>query len=35
MDNGFEKVRDHIPEINMNTPALAEHVGERLNVKYK
>ena len=28
MDNKFNKVRDHIPEINMNTPAAAEHVGE-------
>ena len=28
MDNEFNKVRDHIPEININTPVAAKHVGE-------
>jgi hypothetical protein len=28
MDNEFEKVRDHVPMIDMNTPAAAEHVAE-------
>jgi hypothetical protein len=28
MDNEFEKVWDHMPEANMNTPAAAEHIGE-------
>ncbi len=26
MDNEFEKVRDHVPMVDMNTPAAAEHV---------
>jgi hypothetical protein len=28
MDNEFEKVRDHVPMVDMNTPAAAEHVAE-------
>ena len=28
MDNEFEKVRDHVPMVAMNTPAAAEHVAE-------
>ena len=28
MDNKFEKVKDHVPEANLNTPAAAEHIGE-------
>jgi hypothetical protein len=28
MDNKFEKVRDHVPNINLNLPAAGEHVGE-------
>jgi hypothetical protein len=28
MDNEFEKVKDHIPEANLNTPAASEHIGE-------
>ena len=28
MDNEFEKVRDHILDATMNTPAASEHVGE-------
>ncbi len=28
MDNEFEKVKDHVPEANLNTPAAAEHIGE-------
>ncbi len=28
MDNEFEKVRDHVPHMDMNTPAAAEHVAE-------
>ncbi len=28
MDYEFEKVRDHVPSININTTAVPEHVGE-------
>ena len=28
MDNEFEKVRDHIPSVDLNTPAASEHIGE-------
>ena len=28
MDNEFEKVKDHVPEANLNTPAASEHIGE-------
>jgi hypothetical protein len=28
MDNDFEKVQDHVPFVDMNTPAAAEHVAE-------
>ncbi len=28
MDNEFEKVKDHVPETNLNTPAASEHIGE-------
>ena len=28
MDNKFEKVCDHVPMVDMNTPAAAEHVAE-------
>jgi hypothetical protein len=28
MDNKFNKVKDHVPHFNMNTPAAAEHVGK-------
>ena len=28
MDNEFKKVQDHVPEINLNTPAAAKHVEE-------
>jgi hypothetical protein len=26
MDNKFNKVKDHVPHVNMNTPAAAEHI---------
>ena len=28
MDNEFEKVRNHLPAINLNLPAAGEHVAE-------
>jgi hypothetical protein len=28
MDNEFEKVRDHVPTVNLNLPAAGEHVAE-------
>ncbi len=28
MDNEFEKVKDNIPMVNLNTPAVGEHIGE-------
>ncbi len=28
MDNEFKKVRDHVPHVDMNTPAAAEHLTE-------
>jgi hypothetical protein len=28
MDNEFEKVQDHVPAVNLNTPAASEHIGE-------
>jgi hypothetical protein len=28
IDNQFEKIRDHISTIDMNTPAVAEHIAE-------
>jgi hypothetical protein len=28
MDNKFNKVKDHVPRVNMNTPVAAEHIGE-------
>ncbi len=28
MDNGFEPVREHVPSVDMNTPAAAEHIAE-------
>jgi hypothetical protein len=28
MDNKFYKVKDHVPHVNMNTPAAAEHIGK-------
>ena len=28
MDNEFEKVKDYVPEVNLNTPAASEHIGE-------
>jgi hypothetical protein len=28
MDNEFDKVKDNVPHVNMNTPAAAEHVGK-------
>jgi hypothetical protein len=28
MDNEFEKVHDHVPMVDMNTPAATEHVAE-------
>ena len=28
MDNEFDKVRDHVPTVDLNTPAASEHIGE-------
>jgi hypothetical protein len=28
MDNKFDKAKDHVPHVNMNTPAAAEHIGK-------
>jgi hypothetical protein len=28
MDNEFDKVRDHVPHVNMNTLAATEHIGK-------
>ena len=28
MDNGFEKVKDHVSHAILNTPAASEHAGE-------
>ena len=28
MDIEFEKLRDHVPMLNVNTPAASEHVGD-------
>jgi hypothetical protein len=28
MDNEFDKVKDHVPHVNMNTPAATEHIGK-------
>jgi hypothetical protein len=28
MDNEFEKVREHLPSVDMNTPVAAEHIAE-------
>ena len=28
MDNKFEPVREHVPSVDMNTPAAAEHIAE-------
>ncbi len=28
MDNEFESVREHVPSVDMNTPAAAEHIAE-------
>jgi hypothetical protein len=28
MDNKFDKVKNHVPHVNMKTPAAAEHIGK-------
>ena len=28
MDNEFKKIRDHVPTVNLNTPAASKQVGE-------
>jgi hypothetical protein len=28
MDNKLDKVKDHVPHVNMNTPAATEHIGK-------